>query len=68
LALSVGDRVCLSDLGRQRSPRMTQTGVITGAIGGAFYVLLDGAKSPVRLHHSYIVKVDNDSVPGRRTN
>jgi hypothetical protein len=47
---------------------MTQTGVITGAIGGAFYVLLDGAKSPVRLHHSYIVKVDNDSVPGRRTN
>ena len=55
-SLSIGDRVKLSSLGEERSPRMARTGVIVGAIGSSFEVLMDGAKIPVRLHRSYLEK------------
>ena len=35
---------------------MARTGVIVGAIGSSFEVLMDGAKIPVRLHWSYLEK------------
>jgi hypothetical protein len=35
---------------------MTRTGVIVGAIGSSFAVLLDGSKVPVRLHKTYLEK------------
>ena len=56
--LSIGDRVRLSALGQQRSPKMIRTGEIVGAIGSSFAVLLDGAKTSVRLHFSYLEKAD----------
>jgi hypothetical protein len=56
--LQIGDRVKLSTLGQERSPRMTRTGVIVGAIGSSFEVLMDGGKIPVRLHRSYLEKAD----------
>ena len=62
MTLQVGDRIRLTELGRQRSPRMTQTGVVTGAVGSGFDVLLDGARIPVRLHRSYIEKVAEESI------
>jgi hypothetical protein len=45
-------------LGQERSPRMTRTGVIVGAIGSSFEVLLDGSKVPVRLHKTYLEKAE----------
>jgi len=57
-SLQVGDRVQLSALGQERSPRMTRTGVIVGAIGSSFEVLLDGSRIPVRLHKTYLEKAD----------
>jgi hypothetical protein len=51
--LSIGDRVRLSALGQQRSPKMIRTGEIVGAVGSGFEVLLDGAKRSVRLHFSF---------------
>jgi hypothetical protein len=54
--VQIGDRVRLSALGQERSPRMTRTGVIVGAIGSSFAVLLDGSKVPVRLHKTYLEK------------
>lgn len=56
--LQIGDRVKLSALGLERSPRMTRTGVIVGAIGSSFEVLMDGSKTPVRLHKTYLEKAD----------
>ena len=56
--LSIGDRVRLSALGQQRSPKMIRTGKIVGAVGSGFEVLLDGAKGSVRLHFSYLEKAD----------
>lgn len=37
---------------------MTRTGVIVGAIGSSFEVLMDGSKTPVRLHKTYLEKAD----------
>jgi hypothetical protein len=56
--LSIGDRVRLSALGQQRSPKMIRTGKIMAAVGSGFEVLLDGAKTSVRLHFSYLEKAD----------
>ena len=57
-AIQTGDRVRLSALGQERSPKMTRTGVIVGAIGSSFEVLLDGSKVPVRLHKTYLEKAE----------
>jgi hypothetical protein len=57
-ALSIGDRVRLSALGQERSPKMVRTGEIVGAVGSSFAVLLDGAKRSLRLHFSYLEKAD----------
>jgi hypothetical protein len=57
-ALSFGDRVRLSALGQERSPKMVRTGEIVGAVGSSFAVLLDDAKRSVRLHFSYLGKAD----------
>jgi len=56
--LQIGDRVKLSALGLERSPRMARTGAIVGAIGSSFEVLMDGSKTPVRLHKTYLEKAD----------
>jgi hypothetical protein len=56
--LQIGDRVRLSALGRERSPKMTRTGLIVGAIGSSLEVLLDGSKIPVRLHKTYLERAD----------
>jgi hypothetical protein len=56
--LSIGARVRLSALGQERSPKTVRTGEIVGAIGSSFAVLLDGAKTSVRLHFSYLEKAD----------
>jgi hypothetical protein len=37
---------------------MTKTGVIVGVIGSSFEVLMDGSKTPVRLHKTYLEKAD----------
>lgn len=55
-SLQVGDRVRLSALGRERSPKMAKTGLIVHAIGSSFDVLMDGSKLPVRLHRTYLEK------------
>lgn len=56
----LGDRVQLSALGKQRSPRMrVQAGEVTGVAkpvsgGGTVDVLFDGNTMPTRIHRSYI--------------
>jgi hypothetical protein len=55
-SLRVGDRVKLSALGQERSPKMAKTGLIVRAIGSSFDVLMDGSKIPVRLHRTYLEK------------
>jgi hypothetical protein len=55
--LKPGMRIRLSALGRARSPRMkVQTGVIVGLTDGreGVRVIMDGSKSPITLHESYI--------------
>jgi hypothetical protein len=50
-------RIQLSALGRARSPRMkVHTGVIVGLTDGSegVRVMMDGSKSPITLHESYI--------------
>jgi hypothetical protein len=37
---------------------MTRTGVIIGALGSSFEVLIDGSKVPVRLHKTYLEQAD----------
>jgi len=52
-----GDRVRLSELGRERSPRIPRTVgiVVSRAKGGrVYFVLMDGAKTPTRLHETYL--------------
>jgi hypothetical protein len=54
----VGDRVRLSVIGLERSPRTTRKGgVIVGVTvsGNAYRVLFDNKKLAVLLHKSYIV-------------
>ena len=55
--LKPGMRIRLSALGKARSPRMkVHTGVIVGLTGGSegVRVIMDGSKSPMTLHESYI--------------
>ena len=55
--LKPGMRIRLSALGRARSPRMkVHTGVIVGLTDGSegVRVMMDGSKSPITLHESYI--------------
>jgi hypothetical protein len=55
--LKPGMRIRLSALGRARSPRMkVHTGVIVGKTAGSegVRVILDGSRSPITLHESYI--------------
>jgi len=56
LLFSVGDRVQLSELGRDRSPLMHRTGVVvsTSRTGTMYMVLLDGRVRPVQLHWTYL--------------
>jgi hypothetical protein len=55
---NVGDRVRLSAIGLERSPRMNSAcGVIVGltGTGNAYRVLFDNKKLAVLMHKSYIV-------------
>jgi hypothetical protein len=55
--LKSGMRIRLSALGRARSPRMkVHTGVIVGLTDGSegVRVMMDGSKSPITLHETYI--------------
>ena len=55
--LKPGMRIRLSALGRARSPRMkVHTGVIVGLTDGreGVRVIMNGSKSPITLHESYI--------------
>jgi hypothetical protein len=54
--LKPGLRIRLSALGVARSPRMrVHTGVIVGEpLGRGVRILLDGSKTPITLHKSYI--------------
>jgi hypothetical protein len=53
---SPGQRIRLSALGRARSPRIkVHTGVIVGEpLGRGVRIILDGSKTPMKLHKSYI--------------
>jgi hypothetical protein len=54
----VGDRVRLSAVGLERSPRMNSTGGVVVGItgtGNAYRVLFDNKKLAVLMHKSYIV-------------
>jgi len=52
----IGDRVQLSELGRDRSPNMNTTGVVVSVsrTGTVYMVLLDGRVRPVQLHWTYL--------------
>jgi hypothetical protein len=62
--LKIGDRVRLNALGEQCNGGLrTRTGVITGRTrGSGYYVLMDGNKTPSRLHRSFL---EADSPPFR---
>jgi hypothetical protein len=54
----VGDRVRLSAIGLERSPRMSRSGgVIVGVTisGSAYRVLFDNKKLAILLHKSYLI-------------
>jgi hypothetical protein len=56
----IGDRVRLSALGRQRSPKTPdRTGKIVAIFGSTYKVVMEGKVMPVRLHGSYLEKVGN---------
>ena len=56
----IGDRVRLSALGRQRSPKTRErTGKIVAIFGSTYKVAMAGKKMPVRLHGSYLEKIDD---------
>ena len=55
--LERGQRIRLSTLGRERCPKLkSHTGVVTGKTeySAAVRVLMDGYKTPLTLHTSYI--------------
>jgi hypothetical protein len=55
--LTVGSRVQMSSLGIERCPRLKRrNGVIVrvNPIGTSYRVLLDGRKSTITLHQSYV--------------
>jgi len=60
-----GQRIRLSALGRARSPRIkVHTGVIVGeAPGSGVRIILDGSKTPMKLHKSYIEPHTDASAP-----
>jgi hypothetical protein len=51
-----GQRIRLSALGKERCPRLSSTGVVIGSAGrsDAIRVLMDGRKTPMTLHVSYV--------------
>jgi len=56
----IGDRVRLSALGRERSPKTPdRIGKIVGVHGSTYKVAMEGKVMPVRLHGSYLKKIDN---------
>lgn len=57
---AVGERVRLSALGLERSPRSKgYFGCVVGrARGGAYQVLFDGLKAPTLLHEGYLESDD----------
>lgn len=64
MKFSPNDRVGFSDLGRERNPRLAEKcGTILNASGSAniYLVLLDGNRSPTRLHETYLKLLE----PGR---
>ena len=53
----VGDRVRLSSIGLERSPRMTRSGGVVVGVndsGSAYRVLFDSKKLAILLHKSYL--------------
>lgn len=64
MQLSPGDRIELSDLGRQKSPRTrVRTGIVLLIAGkrlskNAVLIRFDGRSTPCRLHNSYLKKAD----------
>jgi hypothetical protein len=62
---SPGQRIRLSALGRARSPRIkVHTGVIVGeTLGRGVRIILDGSKTPMKLHKSYIEPHTDASAP-----
>ena len=55
--LELEQRIRLSTLGRERCPKLkSHTGVVTGKTGysAAVRVLMDGHKTPLTLHTSYV--------------
>ncbi len=58
-ALRLGDRVCLSELGKARVRRpTTETGIVVGVVGthnpSTVRVLFDGLKTVKSIHRTYI--------------
>jgi hypothetical protein len=51
-----GERIRLSALGKERCPKLNRTGVVIGPAGrsDAIRVLIDGRKTPMTLHASYV--------------
>ena len=59
-SFAIGDRVKLSELGRERHPKMSrQPGTIVAgsASSSSLYVLFDDRHSPIQLHKSYLMRV-----------
>jgi len=56
LEMKPGQRIRLSALGKARCPRVkVHTGVIVGEpLGRGVRIMLDGSKTPITLHKSYI--------------
>jgi hypothetical protein len=52
----LGQRIRLSDLGKERCKFKTDTGVVVGRnnVGESVRVLMDGRKQPQTLHKSYV--------------
>ena len=63
IELKLGQRIRLTALGKARSPRIrVHTGVIVGEpVGRGVRIILDGSKTPITLHKSYIEPYAPDS-------
>src|SRR6266496_1905853 len=61
----LGDRVCLSQLGKQRSRKPTaETGTVVGLVSPhntSIRVLFDGLKTAKSLHRKYIEPLDDNA-------
>ena len=62
LNFAPGDRVRLSELGRERCPKLpTAAGVVAGFSGvSAVQVLFPSRKTVIKLHASYVAKVEDE--------